>query len=246
MLPTLPIISLGSRPAFEKVRREEPILFLSIIAASASTLTAVDLYEKLHKEALSVITYNSVVEGQKTSELLQSLLLLTFWPMAPARYLYQQFNSNLRFDQLKTYLHCHMCVGMAIDLALQRSPKEARNDKSRLFDEVDPCNRKENFTRPLEKERTWLAVFVSAIGYQISHWTCDLTDSFAVGMRRPHSLDWTPHHSYCCQVLKEGGHANDVRLVHIAELLKFCQDVSKTFCYDTRPKSTSLLYWRKC
>jgi len=131
-----------------------------------------------------------------------------------------------------------MCVGMAIDLALQRSPKEARNDKSKLFDEVEPCNRKDNFTRPLDKERTWLSVFISAIGYPTSHFVCDLTHSFAVGMRRPHSLDWTPHHSYCCQVLKEGGQANDIRLVHIAELLKFCQDVAKTFCYDTRPKST--------
>jgi len=87
MLPTMPIMSLGSRPIFEKVRREEPILFLSIIAASASTIPTLDLYEKLHKEALSIITYNAVVEGQKTSELLQSLLLLTFWPMAPPRYL---------------------------------------------------------------------------------------------------------------------------------------------------------------
>ena len=83
----MPIISFGPQGAqFEQVRRQEPTLFLSIIAAAASTLTIPDMFEKLQKEALSIITYNAVVEGQKTAELLLSLLVLTFWPMAPARY----------------------------------------------------------------------------------------------------------------------------------------------------------------
>jgi hypothetical protein len=82
----MPIISFGPRPPnFEQIRREEPILFLSIIAAAASTLTIPDMFEKLQKEAVSIITYNAVIEGQKTSELLQSLLVLTFWPIAPSR-----------------------------------------------------------------------------------------------------------------------------------------------------------------
>ena len=57
-------------------------------------------------------------------------------------------------------------------------------------------------------------------------------------MRRPQTLDWSPHHTYCCQALLEGGQTNDVRLVRIAQLLKTSQDVSRTFCYDTRPKSS--------
>ena|SRR5579862_8624184 len=88
MLPSMPIISFGPQgPNFEQLRREEPILFLSIIAAAASITQQSDLFEKLQKEAVSIITYNAVVEGQKTSELLLSLLVLTFWPIAPSRYL---------------------------------------------------------------------------------------------------------------------------------------------------------------
>src|SRR5271170_8263824 len=87
MLPSMPIISFGRQGGqFEQVRRQEPTLFLSMIAAAASTLTVPDMFEKLQKEAVSIITYNAVVEGQKTSELLLSLLVLTFWPMAPSRY----------------------------------------------------------------------------------------------------------------------------------------------------------------
>ena len=86
MVPCMPVISLGpNSPTFEQIRRQEPILFLSIIAAAASTVTVPDLFEKLQKEAVSIITYNAVVEGQKTSELLLSLLILTFWPAAPSR-----------------------------------------------------------------------------------------------------------------------------------------------------------------
>jgi hypothetical protein len=61
-------------------------------------------------------------------------------------------------------------------------------------------------------------------------------------MRRPQSLDWTPHHTYCCQALTEGSQPADLRLVQIAELLKLSQDVSKTFCYDTKPKSIFLYF----
>jgi hypothetical protein len=74
-------------PNFEQIRRQEPILFLTMIAASASTLTIPDLFEKLQKEAVSIITYHAVVEGQKTSQLLLSLLILTCWPIAPTRYM---------------------------------------------------------------------------------------------------------------------------------------------------------------
>ena len=56
-------------------------------------------------------------------------------------------------------------------------------------------------------------------------------------MRRPQTLEWSPHHTYCCQTLTEGGQVNDLRLVQIARLFKLSQDVSRTFCYDTRPKS---------
>jgi hypothetical protein len=169
----MPIISFGPQGAqFEQIRRQEPTLFLSMIAAAASTLTIPDMFEKLQKEAVSIITYNAVVEGQKTAELLLSLLVLTFWPIAPSRYLPHPLlrfalwvdDTGDRFDQLKTYLHCHMCVGMAIDLGLQRSSKDGRNLSSRLFAEDEPCNRKENFIRPLEKERTWIAVFIAVVG----------------------------------------------------------------------------------
>jgi len=68
-----------------------------------------------------------------------------------------------------------MAVGMAVDLALQRSSKDNfRGMSSKLFpEEMEPGNRKENFTRKLEKERTWIAIFIASVGYlplsQISH-----------------------------------------------------------------------------
>ena len=57
-----------------------------------------------------------------------------------------------------------MCVGMAVDLSLQRSSKDKLFPARFLGEEPELCNRKENFTRPLEKERTWLAVFIAAVG----------------------------------------------------------------------------------
>jgi hypothetical protein len=87
MLPCLPVISFGPElPDFELTRRQEPVLFLSILAAAAGNMTSDNTYEKLQTEAISVITYQSIVKGQKRSELLLSLLVVTCWPMAPTRY----------------------------------------------------------------------------------------------------------------------------------------------------------------
>ena len=163
MIPTMPIIQLGPNPNFEQIRRQEPVLFLTIMAASASTSTIADLFEKLQKEAVSVITYNAVIEGIKSSELLISLLILTFWPMAPSRSPVQFYSSSdYRFDQLKSYLQCQMTVAMAIDLGLQRSAKETKNVGSKFFLEDEPPN----FLRPMERERTWLAVYLATTGYK--------------------------------------------------------------------------------
>jgi len=133
-----------------------------------------------------------------------------------------------------------MCVGMAIDLSLQRSAKDPVTGlkamaKQMFPEELEPGNRKENFTRPLEKERTWMAVFLASVGYVPLE--RDTNPSFAVGMRRPQTLEWTPHHTYCCQALTDGGQHNDLRLVQICHLMKLSQDISKTFCLDSRPKS---------
>lgn len=60
----------------------------------------------------------------------------------------------------------HIVSGMAIDLGLQRSNKEmSRNLSTKLLtEEVEPGNRKENFARPLERERTWLVTYLLAVG----------------------------------------------------------------------------------
>lgn len=96
MLPCFPVFSFGPElPDFELIRRHEPVLFLSILAAAAGNMTSDDTYGKLQTEAISVITYQSIVKGQKRSELLLSLLVITCWPMAPTRYQFSRNLSNL-------------------------------------------------------------------------------------------------------------------------------------------------------
>jgi len=60
-----------------------------------------------------------------------------------------------------------MIMGMCIDLGLQTSSKEVSRPLATKFlpEEVEPGNRKENVTRPLERERTWLAAYMLSVGY---------------------------------------------------------------------------------
>ena len=57
-------------------------------------------------------------------------------------------------------------------------------------------------------------------------------------MRRPQTIEWSAHHTNCCQALTDGGNFGDLRLVQTCQLVKIAQDISKMFCYDTRPKSS--------
>lgn len=96
MLPAMPVISFGNEPPdFELLRRQEPVFFLSILAAAAGNMTLDNTFEKLQTEALSVIMHRAVVKGEKRSELLSSLLILTVWPLAPARYDFPRCSANL-------------------------------------------------------------------------------------------------------------------------------------------------------
>jgi len=59
-------------------------------------------------------------------------------------------------------------MGMCIDLGLQTSSKEVSRPLTTklLAEEVEPGgNRRENFTRPLERERTWLAAYMLSVGH---------------------------------------------------------------------------------
>ena len=63
-----------------------------------------------------------------------------------------------------------MCMGMAIDLGLQRSVKDSFHGfkamaKHMFPDDLDPGSRKENFARILEKERTWIAMYSASTAY---------------------------------------------------------------------------------
>jgi hypothetical protein len=56
-------------------------------------------------------------------------------------------------------------------------------------------------------------------------------------MRRPQTLDWSVQHETCCQAVLNTGDRNDLKLIRMVQLFQISQDISKTFAYDSQPKS---------
>lgn len=90
------------------VRRQKPILLLAILAVAVGPFNK-DLQPTLLSEAYQTIGDLVVVNGRKSLELVQALLVLTIWYMPP---------DNI--EELKFYQLGHMAVILAMDIGLNR------------------------------------------------------------------------------------------------------------------------------
>jgi hypothetical protein len=149
-----PIVALpeGTR-AFE-LRNSKPVLFLAIIAATSLGVDP-DLSHKLNEELIRVYADLIFVKGQKSLELVQSLLITVLY------YCPTDSAANLQF-----YQYTHMAVTMALDLGIGSKPRmdeyTARGNPGLKEDSL--YNQE-----LLENSRTILACYVMAAGYVSCH-----------------------------------------------------------------------------
>lgn len=90
------------------IRRTKPTLFLAVIAAASGSSDA-ELNVSLNKEILQVYADQIVIQGEKSLELIQSMLITIAWYCPPDN-----------FEELKFYQYIHMAATMALDLGIGR------------------------------------------------------------------------------------------------------------------------------
>lgn len=88
------------------IRRTKPTLFLAVIAAASGSSNA-ELNVSLNKEILQVYADQIVIKGEKSLELIQSMLITIAWYCPPDN-----------FEELKFYQYIHMAATMALDLGI--------------------------------------------------------------------------------------------------------------------------------
>ncbi len=103
-----PVVPLPEGITLIEMREKRPILLLSVLAAAAGA-SNVDLNMRLNLEIQQTYADLVAMKGEKSLELVQSILVTITWYCPPDR-----------FDQLKFYQYLHMAWSMALDIGLDK------------------------------------------------------------------------------------------------------------------------------
>lgn len=247
MVPHFPAVVFPPGTTAEDVRRSKPTLFLAILSA-ASGAQYPELHRTLYWEISRTFAERVMVNGEKTLELVQALVLCTMWYFIPDHYV-----------ELKFYMYIHLAAVMALDIGIARKNKLMRvsfrelpplppkittelggNDGSGGIDEWQRGSSRRNENRPhashapppmprmpfpdpeaIESRRTLLACY----------WTCC---NVSMAQRRPNLLRYTKFMGECVEVLENSPDAvpSDRVLCQWVKLQKIAEEIGIGFAFD--------------
>lgn len=207
LVPHSPFVVFSPSTTAKDIRRSKPTLFLAMIAA-ASGKTDPSLSNTLSNEVWSSYTHRTVVNSEKSIELVQAIMVNTVWYFPPGN-----------FAQLKFYENIHMAASMAMDLGLgtNLSIRRRRRGESKSESALSNIESMED----LEKKRTFLSCYIMSTGVAIS-------------MRRPSMLRFSRWITECVEILSSSSLAfpTDKWLCHWVKLTILSEDICSSFPFD--------------
>lgn len=134
-----------------ELRRTKPTLLLAAVAAAAGKADS-RLYSILNSEVLCAYAHRTIVEGEKSLELVQTFLITSCWYFPPGK-----------FAKLKFYEYIHMATTMALDIDLGTDPKTPRHRRGAgIAGNTSPSGQVDGLD--LEKRRTFLTCYMISTG----------------------------------------------------------------------------------
>ncbi|EME49286.1 hypothetical protein DOTSEDRAFT_68152 [Dothistroma septosporum NZE10] len=227
LFPHYPLVAIPSSITAESMRETKPALFLAVIAA-ASGKENPELSAALDKEVLQAYATRSLLQSEKSLELVQALLVSAVWYHPPSK-----------FGQLKYYEYIHMAASMAMDIGIGSRPSAQRSRIPRNglthFQPIHPAEDVRNpdlsmtprfqdmssNTATLESRRTFLGCYAISAGISLS-------------LRRPNMLRVGSHIRECVDYIERAPNAlsTDSTLVAWVRLLIIAEEISTSFSYD--------------
>ncbi|KAI0391128.1 hypothetical protein F5Y17DRAFT_461133 [Xylariaceae sp. FL0594] len=206
MAPHLPAVVFPTGTAMEDVRESKPILLLAVLAAASWEIPAMG--RNLHRELMHILANRLIVQGQKTLELVQTLIVTVIWYFPPDN-----------FEELQFYQLINMAALMARDLELGRGetnllfPYTWRRHPLRHNPLPDSSS--------IEARRTWLAVYF-------------LASNVAMAVRRPTVIRWHRFMVECIEILQSSPDAapTDRYLCYLVQTQQLADRVCTRFLLD--------------
>ena len=165
--PQFPGIYFPPGTSATVMRKQRPVLFLALLAAGAGNQDPA-LNLALNQEILQVYANKVAIHGEKSLELVMSILISTLWYYPPDK-----------FEELKFYQYIHMAATMALDIGLGKRPRVSRANEQSTHSLLIPELPKKDIgpdtmsfpSKPypdsasMESRRTLLACYLSCARY---------------------------------------------------------------------------------
>ncbi|CAK4031242.1 hypothetical protein AC578_442 [Lecanosticta acicola] len=224
-----PMVAIPDSVTADDMRRTKPALFLAIIAAAAGKENS-ELSAALDQEVLQAYATRSLVQSEKSLELVQALLVSAVW-----------YHPPIKFGQLKYYEYIHMAATMAMDIGIGSRPAMHRtrfkSKPSDLVDDKDIQHPAEDIKNPdlsmsartrdsspdtssIECRRTFVACYIICAGVSFS-------------LRRPNMLRVSSYIRECVDLIERTPNTipTDSTLVAWARLTFLGEEIADSFCY---------------
>jgi hypothetical protein len=141
-VPICPVVVFSPGTTAGHVRETKPLLFMSILSVASAGFCTLDRQRQFALDARNFLAEIAIFKGEKSLELIQSLLIVSFWYRAPENY--ARTNQN----QLAS-----VALSLAIDLGLDRIEGSGTPDRT------------DAMWKRAEAQRAWLGCFLLCARY---------------------------------------------------------------------------------
>ncbi|PWY72355.1 C6 zinc finger domain protein [Aspergillus heteromorphus CBS 117.55] len=204
-----PIVVLPPDTTASQLRCSKPVLFLSVIAAAAVALDA-NLATILNRELIRIYAERFFINGDKSLELVQALLLMIVFYYPPDSPLKLQF-----------YQYTHIAATMALEIGLASKRRVPQNPNRK-------SNKKVAYDEQMaEQARTVLGCY-------------HLTSIVAMKTRRPNLLLFNDWMDECVKHLSRSPNAIDRHLATKFELQRIVDEAMTSFGLDDTSSTAPL------
>ncbi|KAI9753349.1 MAG: hypothetical protein M4579_005207 [Chaenotheca gracillima] len=224
MYPHHPIVYISPTCTADQLRRTKPMLFLAILAGAAGK-DYPEIAIKLDQAVLEEYANRTVLNSEKSLELVQSLLVSGTWYQPPGH-----------LNQFKYYEYNHMAAMMVADIGIGTRPLE--EERLRMKREAPSSTlriqgydlEEDGGTTSIESRRTFLAALVKSAGIMITS-------------RRPAMMRITSYAKECLDHLDQSPQAapGDRILTAWTRLLIIADEIASAFTYDDPGAVASIL-----
>ena len=212
LVNSCPGITIPRHWTANDLRANKPALFHAVMAAAAHSYGS-QISDKLHEEAVYLYARSAFINGEKSIESIQAMMVTVAFYSPPKKP-----------GQLQIYQWVNMAASMALELGLASKPRTHEQLPKRAIRSLQKISSPEEL---LEHCRTVLDLYIISAG-------------FSMRLKRPNILLFNSWMEECVVMLERSKLLDDRRIIAWLKLQRIADEANTAFGFDDASTSFSL------